>query len=63
MRASIEKDAFEKQSFVKNYNIALRTLNRDITFLKEHNLISFEGSRKTGKYKLTEKYRQLKKKL
>ena len=60
---SIENDAFEKQSFVTNYNIALRTLNRNITFLKENNLISFEGSRKTGKYKLTEKYRKLKKKL
>ena len=60
---SIEKDVFEKPSFVKNYNIALRTLNRNITFLKENNLISFEGSRKTGKYKLTEKYRKLKKKL
>ena len=60
---SIEKDIFEKQSFVKNYNIALRTLNRDITFLKDNDLILFEGSRKTGKYKLTEKYRKLKKKL
>ena len=56
----IEKDTFEKQSFIKNYNIALRTLNRDITFLKDNDLISFEGSKKTGKYKVTKKYKKLK---
>ncbi len=56
----IEKDSFFKKSFVKSYNVAMRTLNRRLTILKNHSLIVFEGSKKTGKYKVTEKYKQLK---
>ena len=57
----IEKETFEKISFSKEYNIAPRTLDRNITFLKQYKLISFVGSKKIGKYKVTEKYRKLKK--
>ena len=39
----------------------LRTLDRNIILLKDNNLISFKGSRKTGKYKITKKYGALKK--
>ena len=56
----IEKETFHKSAFSKNYNVALRTLERDITFLKDHKLISFEGSPKTGRYRVTKKYRKLK---
>ena len=58
---SIENDNFSKLSFSKNYNIALRTLERNIGLLTQHKFISFEGHSKTGKYKITEKYRKLKK--
>ena len=56
----IEKDDFSKKSFVKSYNVAIRTLNRYLMILKNYSLIVFEGSKKTGKYKVTEKYKQLK---
>ena len=56
----IESNNFSKQSYSKNNQIALRTLNRDVTLLKKHKFISFEGSKKTGKYKITKKYRKLK---
>ena len=56
----IETNNFSKQSYSKNNQVALRTLNRDITLLKKHKFISFEGSKKTGKYKVTKKYKKLK---
>ena len=56
----IEKEIFSKLSFSENYNVVSRTLERDITLLKDHRLISFEGSPKTGKYRITKKYRKLK---
>ena len=58
---SIENDNFSKLSFSKNHNIALRTLERDIKLLTKHKFIYFKGARKTGKYKITEKYKKLKK--
>ena len=57
----IEKDTFFRLSFSKKYNMSLRTLDRNIILLKDNNFISFEGSRKTGKYKITKKYRTVKK--
>ena len=42
-------------------SMPLRILDKNIITLKEHKLISFEGSRKTGKYKITERYKALKK--
>ena len=56
----IETNNFSKQSYSKDNQVALRTLNRDITLLKKHKFISFEGSKKTGKYKVTKKYKKLK---
>ena len=57
----IETNNFSKQSYSENNRIALRTLERDIKLLKQHELISFEGHSKTGKYKITRKYKKLKK--
>ena len=57
----IEKDIFSKLSFSKNYNVASRTLDRNITLLKKHKLISFEDFKKAGRYKITEKYKKIKK--
>ena len=56
----IEHDTFSKNSFSKKYNMPLRTLTRYITILKKQKLISFEGSKKRGKYKITENYKILK---
>ena len=56
----IETNNFSKQSYSKNNRVALRTLNRDITLLKKQKFILFEGSKKTGKYKVTKKYKNLK---
>ena len=57
----IENDAFSKGSFSIKYNIPLRTLTRYITNLKKQKLILFEGSKRKGQYKVTEKYKSLKK--
>lgn len=45
----------------KKEGITLRTIENYIKFLKDNNLISFKGVRKTGRYKVTEKYKKLKK--
>ena len=54
----IDKENFSLASFAKNEGIAFRTIQNYIKFLKDNNLIYFEGARKTGRYKLTEKYRK-----
>ncbi len=59
---SIEDGSFSVESFSKGLQISSRSVEKDIRFLKQHDFIEFEGSRKFGKYKLTEKYRKLKKK-
>ena len=56
----IEEETFSKFSFSKNYNVAPRTLDRNITLLKKHKLIVFKGTPKLGRYKITPKYRKLK---
>jgi hypothetical protein len=40
---------------VSAFSIERRTAQRDIQLLKEDGLLDFEGSKKTGKYKLTPK--------
>ena len=57
----IENNDFSKQSYSKDNHMSLRTLERDIKLLKRNNLISFEGYSRSGKYKVTRKYKQLKK--
>ena len=57
----IENNTFSRLSFSKKYNIPLRTLDRNVILLKKNNLISFEGSKRIGKHKVTEKYTALKK--
>ncbi len=39
----------------------LGTLDRNIILLKDNNLISFKGSKKAGRYKITDKYKKIKK--
>ena len=56
----IEEETFSKLSFSKNYNVALRTLDRSITLLKKHKLILFKGPPKSGRYKITNRYKKLK---
>ena len=60
---SIEKGNFSIDSLSKDLQVSSRSIEKDIRFLKQHRFIEFEGSRKFGKYKLTEKYRKLKKTL
>ena len=57
----MEREKFLKNSFSKTNDVPLRTLARYMTILKSHKLISFEGSKKTGQYKLTDTYKTLKK--
>ena len=51
---------FSSVSFAKKEGITLRTIENYLKFLKNHNLIYFEGPRKTGRYKVTEKYKKFK---
>ena len=41
------------------FKVTTRTIENDIGFLKQHELIAFEGAPKTGKYVLTEKGKTL----
>ncbi len=59
----IEKNRFSVKSFAEIYELTPRAIENDIDFLKGHKLIVFEGSPKTGKYKVTDKYKKLKKQL
>ena len=56
----IESDIFLKSSFSESHKVALRTLERHLKTLKQHELISFEGHPKTGRYVVTKKYEELK---
>ena len=59
--SSIDKEEeFSVMSFAKREDITLRTTANYIKFLKDNNLIYFEGAPKTGRYKVTEKYKKLK---
>ena len=57
---SIELGKFNIDSLSKMLDVSSRSIEKDIQLLKKHKFIRFEGSRKFGKYKLTEKYRKLK---
>ena len=48
---------FSAVSFAKKEGITLRTIENYIKFLKDNNLISFEGARKTGRYKVQKNIR------
>ena len=58
---AIENKDFSTISFSKVEKVTLRTVERDILFLKDKDFISFEGHSKSGKYQVTEKYKKLKK--
>ena len=50
---SIDREKeFSVVSFAKKEGITLRTIENYIKFLKNNNLIYFEGARKTGRYKV-----------
>ena len=55
----IKEGIFSQSSFSKKFHIPLRTVERNVKLLKQHNLVSFEGSPRTGKYKITKKYEKL----
>ena len=59
--SSIDEGAFSVASFSKREGITLRTIENYIKFLKDNELIYFEGAPKTGRYKITKKYKKLKK--
>lgn len=56
----IENGIFSNTEFAKKRGITLRSVYRHIQLLKEAGLIYLEGSRKTGKYEITKKYKKLK---
>ena len=60
---SIEIGVFNIDSLSKTLGVSSRSIEKDIELLKKQGFIQFKGSRKTGKYKSTEKYRKLKDKL
>ena len=59
---SIEIGIFNIDSLSKTLGVSSRSIEKDIELLKKQGFIQFEGSRKTGKYKPTEKYKKLKEK-
>ncbi len=60
---SIDSGKFSIDQFVKNHKVPRRTLLRNLKLLKEEGLIFTEGSTSAIKYKVTEKYKKLKKSL
>ena len=57
---SIEIGILNIDSLSKTLGVSSRNIEKDIELLKKQGFIQFKGSRKTGKYKSTEKYRKLK---
>ena len=57
---AIKRGDFSAVSFAKREGITLRTIENYIRFLKSNDLIYFEGAPKTGRYKITERYKKLK---
>ena len=47
---------FEKSSFAKDRAISHRTVEEDLKYLKNARLITFEGTKQTGGYLVTEEY-------
>ena len=58
----IESNDFSIEHFMRKQRIARRTLLRHLKLLKDKGFIFTEGSTKATKYKVTEKYKRLKKK-
>ena len=58
---AIENKDFSTIAFSKIENVVLRTVERDILFLRNKKFIFYEGYSKFGKYQVTEKYKKLKK--
>ena len=57
---SIEIGVFNIESLSKTLGVSSRSIEKDIELLKKQKFIQFKDSRKTGKYKPTEKYIKLK---
>ncbi len=58
---SIDNREFSPAYFANKEGVALRTIENYLKFLKDNDLIYFEGAPKTGHYKVTKKYKKLKK--
>ena len=56
----IENGTFSNTEFAKRRGITLRSVYRYIQLLKEGGFVYLAGSRKTGAYKITKKYKKLK---
>ena len=57
---SIEIGVFNIESLSKTLGVSSRSIEKDIELLKKQKFIQFKGSRKTGKYKINEQYKNLK---
>ena len=58
--SSIDSGEFPGAYFAKKEGTTLRTIENYLKFLKDNDLIYFEGAPKTGRYKVTKKYKNLK---
>ena len=61
--SSIEGGLFSTTEFAQEEKRSSRSIEKDIQLLKKEGLISTKGGTKTRTYKVTEKYKKLKKKL
>ncbi len=63
MLENIDFGTFSPIDFANKQSSTLKTVKRDLRFLKEKGFISVKGKTKAAQYKVTEKYKKLKKKL
>ena len=55
---SIRNGTFHKPLFAESEGVSQRAIERDLKYLREQGLIVFEGSAKTGSYRVTSKHHQ-----
>ncbi len=53
--AAIKNNTFSKATFAESESISTRAVERDLKLLKKQGLIDFEGSTRTGRYRITGK--------
>ena len=54
LQVLLKEDLINSKEIVNRIDISQKTLEKNLAKLKNLNLINFEGSRKTGGYRLTE---------
>ena len=52
----IAEQNFAVKAFAKDCSVSQRTIENDIIFLKQHQLIAYEGSPIAGKYVITKQF-------